>query len=311
MKAGVAVAVILVVSIVISLTINRQRSLEFPDEVSIGVAGIGSASIAGYTALETFGTFHLPESIGRKRTPPIDKPEFLVMNFFGAWCGPCKLEHEWLMDLQRNGVNLLGIDYMDDADEARKFLQERGNPYFEVLSDEDGTAGAGFAVTSIPQTLVIDREGRVLLRHVGRLDKKSASELLTKLKIGASAFSVAPITSWSGPTFSSEPRAEAPPAKDLSMEAVTERLAKRLEVAGGTVDDWVLLARSYAETGDRVKSRSAFEKALQLEPNNTNTHRHFAQALLTWNNGETNEEIKKHLKAAGEVSPKADDSPKN
>jgi cytochrome c biogenesis protein CcmG/thiol:disulfide interchange protein DsbE len=93
-----------------------------------------------------------------------------LINFFASWCVPCRIEHPMLMRLAgESGFELVGIAYKDRPQEAEKLLAQQGDPYARVGQDRDGRAGIDFGVYGVPETYVVDREGRVRFRQVGPL----------------------------------------------------------------------------------------------------------------------------------------------
>jgi cytochrome c biogenesis protein CcmG/thiol:disulfide interchange protein DsbE len=107
-----------------------------------------------------------------------------LVNFFASWCVPCREEHPLLMGLARQtGVPLYGIAYKDKPADTAAFLQQFGDPYKSIGLDESGSVGIDFGVYGVPETYVIDRQGRVRLRHVGPLTEAAVkSELLPLIK---------------------------------------------------------------------------------------------------------------------------------
>jgi len=109
-----------------------------------------------------------------------------LINFFASWCVPCRLEHPLLMNLERDTKTpLYGIAYKDKEDDTERFLQQLGDPYQRIGVDAAGRVGIDFGVYGVPETYVIDKEGRIRLRHVGPLDaaalKKELLPLLQEL----------------------------------------------------------------------------------------------------------------------------------
>ena len=92
-----------------------------------------------------------------------------LVNVFASWCVPCRAEHPQLMALAREGWPIYGIAWKDKAAESRAFLAELGNPFRAVGHDGTGRAGIDWGVYGVPETYVIDREGRIRYRHVGPL----------------------------------------------------------------------------------------------------------------------------------------------
>lgn len=113
-----------------------------------------------------------------------------LVNFFASWCAPCREEHSELMALARRpGVALDGIAYKDKPEDSRRFLDRFGNPYGEVGVDRSGTTAIDFGVYGVPETYVVDRTGRIRLRHVGPLTKADLEQEILPLveRITASA----------------------------------------------------------------------------------------------------------------------------
>lgn len=105
-----------------------------------------------------------------------------VVNVFASWCVPCLEEHPLLMALAKEpGVRLYGINYKDDPASARRFLGRHGNPYTRVGTDRTGRTAIDFGVYGVPETYVIDGEGRIAFRHVGPLTEAAIKDKLLPL----------------------------------------------------------------------------------------------------------------------------------
>jgi cytochrome c biogenesis protein CcmG, thiol:disulfide interchange protein DsbE len=102
-----------------------------------------------------------------------------VVNFWASWCAPCVQEHPLLIELKRRtGVRLYGINYKDQTAAARRFLGRYGNPFKAVGVDSDGRAAIEWGVYGMPETFVVNGEGRIVYKHVGPI---SPEALETKL----------------------------------------------------------------------------------------------------------------------------------
>ena len=93
----------------------------------------------------------------------------VVLNFWASWCAPCKeeaplLESAWKqVQAQGKDAVILGIDFQDSNNDAISFLQLSGITYPIVL-DADGSVALKYSVTSLPQTIFINRNGTVISR---------------------------------------------------------------------------------------------------------------------------------------------------
>ena len=93
-----------------------------------------------------------------------------LVNVWASWCGPCRDEHPLLMALAQDGrVRIAGLNYKDNAANARRFLGELGNPYEAVGTDGTGRAAIDWGVYGVPETFLVGHDGTILYKHVGPL----------------------------------------------------------------------------------------------------------------------------------------------
>jgi cytochrome c biogenesis protein CcmG/thiol:disulfide interchange protein DsbE len=111
----------------------------------------------------------------------------MLVNVFASWCVPCRIEHPVLERMaERDGVVIQGINYKDRPEDAKAWLAEMGDPYRNLGADRDGRVAIDWGVYGVPETYVIDKDGRVAYRHVGPVQPRDVEEkilpLLEKLK---------------------------------------------------------------------------------------------------------------------------------
>ena len=106
-----------------------------------------------------------------------------LLNIWASWCAPCREEHNILMQLSENPlIEIIGLNYRDNLINAKKFINELGNPYSEVLIDKDGTISIGLGAYGIPVTYIIDKNQIILKQFVGTLNDQSLKEIKSLLK---------------------------------------------------------------------------------------------------------------------------------
>ena len=99
--------------------------------------------------------------------------EVTLVNFFATWCKPCREEHPFIKRLAKeNNIKIIGINYKDNPEDAIKWLNELGNPYYDVILDLNGRIGIDWGVYGIPETFIVDSEGFIKFRYVGPITKK-------------------------------------------------------------------------------------------------------------------------------------------
>ena len=118
-----------------------------------------------------------------KPLPGLDPAEFQgrvsLVNVWASWCVPCHDEVPFLQQLAQDArIRLVGIDYKDQPDNARRFLNRYGNPFAASGADENGRAAIEWGVYGVPETFVVGRDGRIAYKLVGPINAENFERVL-------------------------------------------------------------------------------------------------------------------------------------
>lgn len=113
--------------------------------------------------------------------------EVTLVNYWASWCAPCRLEHPQLMQLQAEGLNIIGVNYKDDPAKALRFLRDLGDPFSSAGADPAGRTAINWGVYGVPETFVIDGNGKVLLRFAGPITESILENRIRPAIVAASA----------------------------------------------------------------------------------------------------------------------------
>ena len=105
-----------------------------------------------------------------------------LLNVWASWCTACRVEHPLLVEIARTkAVPLIGLDYKDKPEDALKFLAQQGDPYALSALDLDGRVGIDFGVYGVPETFVIDKNGKIRYKHIGPLTPEALQQTILPL----------------------------------------------------------------------------------------------------------------------------------
>ena len=103
--------------------------------------------------------------------------EVSLVNVWASWCAPCRTEMPLLVDLAKAGtVTIHGINYKDDPEGAVALLKEVGDPFTRIGVDATGRVALDWGVYGMPETFVVDADGRIAYKHVGPFDRRTLEE---------------------------------------------------------------------------------------------------------------------------------------
>ncbi len=124
-------------------------------------------------------TFDLPPLPGRAEGLSSARltGDVTLVNVFASWCIPCKAEHPVITRLAREqGVTVRAINHKDKAEDALNWLARNGDPYASIGVDLDGRTSIDWGVYGVPESFLIDRQGRIRFKHVGPLTPQVIEE---------------------------------------------------------------------------------------------------------------------------------------
>jgi cytochrome c biogenesis protein CcmG, thiol:disulfide interchange protein DsbE len=111
--------------------------------------------------------------------PRVFKGKVSIVNVWASWCVPCHDEAPLLTELGKDKrLQLVGINYKDAPDNARRFLGRYGNPFGIVGVDSNGRASIEWGVYGVPETFLVGREGTIVYKMVGPLTPENIDSVL-------------------------------------------------------------------------------------------------------------------------------------
>jgi len=102
----------------------------------------------------------------------------VIVNFWATWCAPCKLEHPFLLQLEEQGVELVGILHKDKPELASALLEQDGDPFSQVILDPAGDLSIDFGISGVPETFLVNADGFIVKTLRGPLDVGATKEFL-------------------------------------------------------------------------------------------------------------------------------------
>ncbi|MFN3658380.1 MAG: DsbE family thiol:disulfide interchange protein [Pseudolabrys sp.] len=176
---------------------KRRRSVF----VLVPLAAFLALAALFFFRLGTGDPSRIPSALLGKQAPPTDLPplpgltrdgrpvpgvtnatlagKVSLVNVWASWCVPCHDEAPFLDELAKDTrIQLVGINYKDSAENARRFLNRYGNPFVATGQDSNGRASIDWGVYGVPETFLVGRDGRILYKLVGPITADNLKRVL-------------------------------------------------------------------------------------------------------------------------------------
>jgi cytochrome c biogenesis protein CcmG, thiol:disulfide interchange protein DsbE len=132
--------------------------------------------------------FRLPDLNGNQVALSDHRGQVVLINFWATWCPPCRVEMPEFEAVYREyhdeGFEILGVDQREPVELVEEFITERGFSWIFLL-DEDFDVSREYAATSIPKSILVDRDGTVVQIWTGPLTRSTLEHHLSELGIGS------------------------------------------------------------------------------------------------------------------------------
>ncbi len=103
--------------------------------------------------------------------------EFYLLNIWSSWCVPCRYEHEFLIQLNKEkNLKIVGLNYKDNIENAKNYLEEFENPYDILILDKSGLTAIEWGAYGVPETFLIYKK-KILKKIIGPLTKDTMYEI--------------------------------------------------------------------------------------------------------------------------------------
>ena len=103
--------------------------------------------------------------------------KYYLMNIWASWCIPCREEHKFLMELNKDQkIELIGFNYKDNFKNASSFLKDLGNPYDIIVLDKDGTSSIDWGAYGVPESFLI-YQNNIIKTFIGPINNDNLLEI--------------------------------------------------------------------------------------------------------------------------------------
>ena len=163
-------------------TLDRVKRVLSPLPIAVIVAVAALLGLLAYGVSSSGPDASIEEALASGRRPPAPevtlpwldgrgrgsladlRGKVVVLNYWASWCEPCRAEspllERWHRTMVRRGGTVLGVDVLDVSSDAKAFVR-RYELSYPMLRDADGRTQRQLGVVAYPETIVVDREGRI------------------------------------------------------------------------------------------------------------------------------------------------------
>lgn len=127
--------------------------------------------------LPAFGLPLLSDTTRTMTNANLPKEPFLL-NVWGSWCPTCFVEHPFLLELHKQGVPMIGVNYKDELPDALAYLNKHQDPFMYSVQDKDGSYAIDLGLTGAPETFVVDGKGMVYQHILGEINQENWTQTI-------------------------------------------------------------------------------------------------------------------------------------
>lgn len=149
-----------------------------PEDGQPPESAAGSTATGPVAAGDDYRDFTAVLADGSTFTLSEHEGSVILLNFWATWCGPCVGEmpaFPLLMEKYGDDLTLIAVDLGEDAETVERFLEKKGYE-FPVALDPDGEIGSLYPSDGIPYTVLIGRDGKIAVTHLGAYDADAMYE---------------------------------------------------------------------------------------------------------------------------------------
>ena len=108
--------------------------------------------------------------------------KFYLLNIWASWCAPCREEHKFLMHLNKEKlIDIIGLNYKDNYQKAKEFLDDFKSPYKIILKDSNGIISIEWGAYGVPETFLI-YDKKIIKKIIGPINENSILEIKEIIK---------------------------------------------------------------------------------------------------------------------------------